>query len=130
MSASPDPESTPDALEKLLRAEHASPTRIADDGFSARVLRALPRKSTKQKYVSDYRPLLCFIGALTGLVMGVRETSLPTFEDASVLYADWVSLTARASTWMLEPTQLIALGAIALSLGILWLVDDQPSNEQ
>jgi hypothetical protein len=130
MSASPDPKSPPDALEKLLRAEHASPTPIADDGFSNRVLRALPQKSTKQKHAADYRPFLCFAGALTGLVIGVRETSLPTLEDASALYADGVSLTARACTWMLEPAQLITLGAIALSLGILWLLDEQPRSER
>jgi hypothetical protein len=130
MSDSPDPLPTSDSLEKWLRAEHTSRAPIADDGFSDRVLRALPPKSATRKLAVDYRPLLCFVGALTGLAMGAQETSLPTLDDASALYADWLSLTARVSQWMIEPTQLIALGAIALSLGILWLLDEQPRNER
>ena len=129
MSASPDPQSSRDPLEELLRAEHTSRAPIADDGFSMRVVRALPQKSATRKQVADYRPLLCFAGALVGLAMGARGQTRPTLGDVSALYAEWVSLTARAFQWMLEPTQLVALGAVALSFGILWLLDEQPRNE-
>ena len=130
MSASPDPKFTPDALERLLRETPSAATPIDDAGFSDRVLRALPKQNSRQRDPYDYRGPLCIAGALLGLAIGVKKASLPSVEEITDVYTQATVLTTRASAWVMEPNQLITLGALGLAVGILWLLDEQPRGER
>lgn len=96
-------------LEALLR--QPSPE-IRDDGFSTRVLMALPPRRSRAPLPA--RPLACAIGALAGLILFWARVD--TGQELTIPMETWRNaLTILAETaW--EPEISIAAGTTLLSL--------------
>jgi len=106
MNALPDDDQR---LKELLA--RVSPS-LSDNGFSARVLAALPAKAAAQTFPTRFA--VCFIGALAGLALAWNKGVTP---DALELAADQLrgSFT-RVSPRLMDPAVLVAFAVASLSL--------------
>lgn len=103
---------TANDLDALLRAAPAAP--LADDGFSARVMRALPaQKKAEQRTASARRSLLCSVGLAAGLVLGLAQKDQATWAPVLAL-ADKL---ASEQSWVRMLRFDSPLGITALALG-------------
>jgi len=86
------PNLSEDPLEVLLRKDHAP---LADDGFSARVLAALPPPAPKSRRVPIRRTIACGLGALTGFIFTIAHSGPPRASElaafGSLLQTSFVS---------------------------------------
>lgn len=102
------PEDDP-RLEAWLRQPVA---KLADDGFSARVIAALP-PAREPRRVRGFRPLVCAIGALVGA--GVARFGL----DSSTWTENWIPLEtslAPLRATLTDPASLPTLAVTAVAL--------------
>jgi hypothetical protein len=75
--SSSDDDTTPD-LDALLRQAQSAP--LPDDGFSARVLRALPSpRREAQRSAATRRTILCMLGLAAGMVLGLARNEETTW---------------------------------------------------
>lgn len=109
MNAKPNPSEDP--LEALLRE---TPTPLADDGFSLRVLTALPPPATKPRRLPGRRTIACSLGALTGLALARAGSGPLQASDYTAFGATLVTSTARAANFLSDPT-VLTLGALTLA---------------
>jgi len=100
-----------DPLEMLLNKNREP---IADDGFSARVLAALPPPAPKPRMLPNRRLIACSLGAVIGLVWGLMQSGLPRSSDLAAFVATLETLTTRLATPLADPTVLL-LGALVIS---------------
>jgi hypothetical protein len=113
-------------LEELLRRTSTAP--LPDDGFSQRVLSALPpRARIHEANSTGRRVLLCVAGAAIGVLaavqQGARWSDLPTFESVSMrvwdqaaaLSARAISLSPEQATLLLSVLAAAATAALVLN---------------
>lgn len=105
-------------LERLLR--HAAPP-LTDDGFSARVVAALPASQPAPR--EWLRPALCLGGALAGVAIVWSQ-----MESVGALRSETTQLlmhAANVSTAVLDPmvglALLVTLGSLAFAFRPRWL---------
>jgi hypothetical protein len=113
------PSSGDDRLEVLLRQERSAP--LADSGFSARVLAALPPQ--QNPWLVGVRISLLTTAALAGLVVALWQDG-----GATDLAAQSEKLIAIASDQLADPWLLVALLATAGSLALATLDDSMETH--
>jgi hypothetical protein len=106
---SPSPEN--DELETQLRT-HLSVTTLPDNGFSERVLAALP--TVENRSLKLRRQLFCAAGLIAGIVVAT-STLIPS-DDSSPQISSLIDALAGAGMQLFAPPVALALGAAALSL--------------
>jgi hypothetical protein len=109
MNTQPSPAEDP--LEVLLRKEHAP---LADDGFSTRVLSALPPVVPTPRRSPTRRTLACSLGALTGFVVALSQSGLPPANASTAFVVTLQASTLRAVHWLSDPA-VILLGLLTLA---------------
>ena len=115
---SPDPDDQ--RLEALLRQQRSAP--LADDGFSARVLAALPpRKNPRLVYV---RISLLTTAALAGLAVALGSGG-----DWTDLTTQFEQLIATVSDQLADPSTILGLMITAASLALVLNSDDVPAMQ-
>ena len=105
---SPTPEDAP--LDALLRQQAAAEA-LPDDGFSQRVLTALPPPTRAAS--SRARWIVCAIGGVIGTI--VAAAGLLSAPAASGGWSEVVSATVRGLAVLAEPPAVLALTVAALS---------------
>jgi len=100
-----------DPLETLLRQEHAP---IADDGFSARVLGALPPPATQPRMLPSRRAIACSLGTVTGLIVTFARSGLPQANDLTAFGAALENVTLSVADSLGDPT-VLTVGLLILS---------------
>jgi hypothetical protein len=106
----------PDAVETWLRA-HAAPAPLADDGFSARVLAALPPPWTT---FSWRRPLLCTAGALSGLAVAwARGGGWP---DPAMIARQWNELAVHVVQFLGDPWWSLTLAGASVAAAVMFAI--------
>lgn len=107
-------------IEAWLRASsEASP--LPDDGFSVRVLAALPPPAFKTQASRSLRPWLCLAGATVGAILVISSGANRGAEGQA--FARLVPSLESAFTPLLDPRVLLALGLSALSLALVYWRD-------
>lgn len=105
-------------LDALLREAPAAP--LPDDGFSARVLRALPAPQKAERRTAEARrSLLCSVGLAAGLVLGLAQKDGTTWAPVMALLEKLAS-EQRWEMWLRfdSPLWITAL-ALGGTYGIL-----------
>jgi len=100
-----------DPLEILLRQEHAP---IADDGFSARVLAALPPPAPKPRLLPSRRAIACSLGAITGLVVAFARSGPLRANDLTEFGAALQTATMSVAHSLGDPT-VLTIGLLILT---------------
>ena len=109
MNTQPTPSEDP--LEVLLRKDHAP---LADDGFSARVLAALPPPAPKSRRVPGRRTIACSLGALTGFIFTIAHSGLPRASELSA-FGSLVQTSAVSAANSLSDPTVLAVGTLILT---------------
>jgi hypothetical protein len=104
-----NPSAGPDAeIEALLRGGHAA---LTDNGFSARVVAALPAKARAH----HTRLRWCAAGTITGVLVALASGASFTDFEKSVLELE--ANLAALVPMVADPSFAIALGVAVVSLG-------------
>jgi hypothetical protein len=132
MKSPPPPSNSPsddDSLERLLRETsfHAPP--LDDNGFSARVLAALPPPKTRRAQSISRRTALCLAGAGIGLAASVPQLRTIDFPSWQEIPAAVGVQTAQALAWASEPSQLLTLCVLAATLGWFYWSERRPHGQ-
>lgn len=109
MNTLPSPDEDP--LEMLLRKNSAP---LADDGFSARVLAALPPPPAKPRARPNRRAIACSVGTLTGLIWAIIRSGPPRLGDLAVLGSELQSSTTTIVKALGDPN-ILMLGTLILA---------------
>jgi len=109
MNTQPSPSDDP--LETLLRTH---PAALLDDGFSARVLTALPSLASKPRKTPSRRILACGLGAVAGLIWALVQSGLPRINDFSAFGSHLQPSITILIKQLVDPTML-TLGAVIIA---------------
>ena len=115
MNTIPDPSEDP--LEMLLRK---NPEPIADNGFSARVLAALPPPPPKPRRLPNRRVIVCSLGGLVGLVWALVQSGLPRADDLAAFASTITTPMTRAAALFSDPTVIVLVALIIASLAFAY----------
>jgi hypothetical protein len=105
------PTSPEDPLEALL-CKNQEP--LADDGFSARILAALPSPAPKPHKYPNRRVVVCSLGAITGLIWAVTTSGLPHASELTTFRSAVISSTKALLNLLSDPS-ILALSALILA---------------
>lgn len=114
-------------LEAWLR-EHAAQPALPDDGFTPKVLSALPMvvRSAARRHAAQRRLWFCLVGALAGLATGLLSSqdgpTAAATPDASALPSLLVAATGQLTT----PAMALAAVVTAVSLLVVYWQELQP----
>ena len=102
-----------DPLEELLRKNSAP---LADNGFSARVLAAIPPPPLRQQAHPSRRLIACILGALTGLLWAFATSGLPNVRDLIAFGSQLTTSMASVGISLSTPSVLLVGTLILVSL--------------
>ena len=116
MNTQPTPSEDP--LEVLLRKDYAP---LADDGFSARVLAAIPLPEPKARRLPSRRFVLCSIGGLAGAACAYLQSGISTTAEIKTVGTALVDFSKKleASTDDLRTLAIVAT-VVAVSFTIAY----------
>ncbi len=116
----------PDELDLLLRRDASLPP-LADDGFSARVVAALP--PPRRRTWLSRRVVLCLAGALAGAAFSLRSgVEWPTTAQMLGRIGD---AAFGASQFLANPVQFAIVVVVAASIAFAFLSGrDRPTEDR
>ena len=109
MNTQPNPAEDP--LEVLLHKNHAP---LADAGFTARVLAALPPPAPKPHRFPSRRTIVCTLGALIGFGLALARSGLPRTSDFTAFSYLLQSSVVCTAASLSDPT-VLTLGGLTLA---------------